>query len=58
MTPDAALLLHGAAGSLDELLIWGGGLAVLLAVYFFAVVREPKQPKSSDERLNDKDETN
>jgi hypothetical protein len=52
-----APLLHGAAGNLDEALICGGGLALLLVAYFFAVVREPKPPKTPDKKLEDKHET-
>ncbi len=52
-----APLLHGAAGSLDELLICGGFLAVIFTVYFVAVVREPKPSKPIDKKLEDKHET-
>lgn len=50
-------MLHGAAGNLDELLICGGVLAILLVGYFFAVVREPHDSQSDDKKLEDKDET-
>ncbi len=54
-----APLLHGAAGNLDELLICGGALAILLVGYFFAVVREPKNRESDEEKKSeDKRETN
>lgn len=48
---------HGAAGSLDELLICGGVLAIFLVAYLFAVVRAPHDSQSHDTKLEDKHET-
>ncbi len=53
----ASPMLHGAAGNLDELLICGGMLAILLVAYFFAIVRNPDTAKSDDQQLEEKHET-
>ncbi len=47
-----APLLHGSAGYLDELLICGGGLAVLLALVFMVESRRTSEKPPDDQKAN------
>lgn len=43
-----SLLLHGAAGNLDELLVCGMGLAVILTLVFVVEMRAKNEPAADE----------